>query len=174
METFELDVSFAVDLQRVLRAFWDLEDWPSLTTHVRKIEMHYCDENVQVLTMHVVTNGHHDRFKSVRMKQGNGIYYLQPDPPPILRRHNGSWQFNAGPGSTIVTSRHFVDINTDVAAAFVRKAGLPVGDRTTTHQQIKNIICNNSLQTMLALKKRFEGEIGGLHVSRESYVMATT
>lgn len=172
MESFELDVSFAVDLQRVLQAFWDLEDWPSLTAHVRKIEMHYCDENVQVLTMHVVTKGQHDRFKSVRMKQGNAIYYLQPDPPPILRRHNGSWQFNTGPDGTIVTSRHFVEINTDVAAAFIHEAGLPAGNSTTTHQQIKNIICNNSLQTMLALKKRLEGEIGGLHVSKESHLMA--
>ncbi len=172
MENFEFDVSFAADLRRVLKAFWELEDWPSMAAHVREIEMHYADDNVQVLTMHVVTKGRHDRFKSVRMKQANTIYYLQPSPPPILRRHNGSWQFNEGVGGTVVTSRHFVEIETEAAATFLRQAGIPADDDDDTHQQIKTLIRNNSLQTMLALKKRLEETNGGTYDSREFSVEA--
>jgi hypothetical protein len=166
MEHFEFDVSFAADLKCVLDAFWDLEDWPSVAPHVRGIEMHYCDENVQVLTMHVVTKGRHDKFKSLRMRQGNAIYYLQPHPPAILLRHNGSWQFNAGSHETVVTSRHYVEINTVAAEIFLREIGLEPLDQVSTHQQIKTLIHNNSLQTMMALKKRLEQTNGEIYVSQ--------
>lgn len=166
MEPFEFDVSFAVDLQRVLDAFWELEDWPSVASHVREIEMHYCDENVQVLTMHVVTRGRHDRFKSLRMRQGTAIYYLQPNPPPILLRHNGSWQFSVEPSGTVVTSRHFIEVNVEAANVFLREIGAEVTDDLSTLQQIKALIRNNSLQTMLALKKRLEHTNGEIYVSQ--------
>jgi aromatase len=166
VEPFEFDVSFDVGLQRVLDAFWELEDWPSVASHVREIEMHYADENVQVLTMHVVTIGRHDRFKSLRMKQGTAIYYLQPNPPPILLRHNGSWQFKVERSGTVVTSRHFIDVNIEAANAFLREIGAEVTDDRSTQQQIKALIRNNSLQTMLALKKRLEHTNGETHVSQ--------
>lgn len=173
MESFEFDISVAADLSEVLEAFWKLENWPEVAQHVREIEIHYGDENVQVLTMHVVTKGRYDKFKSVRMKQDNAIYYLQPKPPPILHRHNGSWQFKAEAGRTVVTSRHFVEINTSEAAAFLRQANLTT-DGFDTHDQIKALIRNNSLQTMLALKARIEQRNGAAdvpHASR-SYVAA--
>jgi hypothetical protein len=114
--------------------------------------------------MHVVTKGRHDKFKSIRMKQGEAIYYLQPTPPPILHRHNGSWQFAQEAGKTVVTSRHFVEINTREAIDFLREAKLDKGNQVRTHEQIKNLIRNNSLQTMLALKNRIEQKNGGDYV----------
>jgi hypothetical protein len=164
VESFEFDVAVSAGLVDVVNAFWRLEDWPEVASHVREIEMHYCDENVQVLTMHVVTKGRHDKFKSIRMKQGEAIYYLQPTPPPILHRHNGSWQFAQEAGKTVVTSRHFVEINTREAIDFLREAKLDKGNQVRTHEQIKNLIRNNSLQTMLALKNRIEQKNGGDYV----------
>ena len=95
-----------------------------------------------------------------------------PSPPPILHRHNGSWQFGVCPNGTVVTSRHFVEINTEAAAAFLREAGVETQDADDTHQQIKNLIRNNSLQTMLALKKRLEQRNGRVYVSPEANLHA--
>ncbi len=163
MEPFEFDVEIVAEPQRVSSAFWNLEDWPAIAPHVRAIEMLYCDDNVQVLTMQVATKGRLDRFKSVRIRQGDTIFYFQPDPPPILRRHHGSWRMAAAPSGTIVTSRHFVDIDTDAAALFLHEIGVEAPDADSRRQQILELIRNNSLQTMLAVKKRLEQSKGGTY-----------
>lgn len=172
METFEFSVSIETEGERVLRAFWNLEDWPSVAPHVRNIDMHYCDNNVQVLTMHVSTRGRLDSFKSVRFKQGNSIFYFQPTPPPILRSHNGAWHFTPGLGNTVVTSRHFIEVDVEAAALFL--AGVDAAPPTTeaARRQVQALIHNNSLQTMLALKERLERSHGENYAEQEIDIVA--
>jgi hypothetical protein len=163
MVTFEIDIEYDAEPDRVLAAFWDLEDWPAVAPHVRAIEMLYGDDQAQILIMHVATKKKLDAFKSVRIKQRNTIFYFQPAPPTILRTHYGSWRFVATTDGTTVISQHTVDINTDAARSFLGDAEAQVQDADDVQQQIINLIRNNSLQTMMALKKRLEQTNGGTY-----------
>jgi aromatase len=168
MEVFEFAIQIKTDLAAVGKAFWDLEEWTKVAPHVREIEMLYRDENVQVLLMHVVTKNHHDKFKSVRYKQGNTIYYFQPTPPPILNAHRGFWRFEENEEGVSVISCHEIDVNVEGANAFLRNTGVEPVDAADTQRKIRNLITNNSLQTMNALKERLENEKGENHEGQEN------
>lgn len=163
METFEINVEYDAEPDRVMAAFWDLEDWPAVAPHVRAIDMLYGDDQAQVLIMQVATKQKLDAFKSVRIKQRDTIFYFQPAPPPLLRTHYGSWRFVATTNGTTVISQHTVDINTDAARSFLGNVEVQVQDAGGVQQQVINLIRNNSLQTMLALKKRLEQTNGGTY-----------
>ena len=170
MEVFEFAIQIKTDLAAVSKAFWDLEEWTKVAPHVREIEMLYADENVQVLLMHVVTKNHHDKFKSVRYRQGNTIYYFQPTPPPILNAHRGFWRFAEDEEGVSVISCHEIDVNVEGADAFLRKTGAEPHDAEQTRQKIRNLITNNSLQTMNALKERLENETGENYEGQENKI----
>lgn len=156
MESVEIRLPVAAEPEAVINAFWRLEEWPSVARHVRRIEMHYGDERVQVLTFHVETRGRLDAFQSVRFRQGNTIYFFQPSPPPILNRHHGSWRIKPSENGALIISSHALDINVKAAATFLklpREAGA-----YTIRRGIRQIIRNNSLQTMGALKARLESK----------------
>ena len=127
MERIEFSIDVDATVARVLSAYWELEDWPSIAKHVRAIDMHYEDERVQVLTMHVQTRARLDRFQSVRICQGQAIFYFQPTPPPALAQHYGWWRVSEVPGEpemTRVTSEHFLDIRLPEATRFLADAGI--------------------------------------------------
>jgi hypothetical protein len=168
MEVFDFAIQIKTDLAAVTKAFWDLEDWTKVAPHVREIEMLYADENVQVLMMHVVTKNHHDKFKSVRYRQGNTIYYFQPTPPPILNAHRGFWRFVEDEQYVSVISCHEIDVNVERANTFLRGTGAEQTDAADTRQKIQNLITNNSLQTMNALKERLENETGENYEGQEN------
>jgi aromatase len=168
MEVFEFAIRIKTDLAAVSKAFWDLDEWTKVAPHVREIEMLYADENVQVLLMHVVTKNHHDKFKSVRYKQGNTIYYFQPTPPPILNAHRGFWRFAEDEEGVSVISCHEIDVNVEGADAFLRNTGAEPQNAEDTKQKIQNLIRNNSLQTMNALRERLENEKGENYEAQEN------
>ena len=163
METFEINVEYEAEPGRVMAAFWDLEDWPAVAPHVRAIDMLYGDDQAQVLIMQVATKQKLDAFKSVRVRQRDTIYYFQPAPPPLLRTHYGSWRFVGTANGTTVVSQHTVDIDTDAARSFLGNVEVHVQDAGGVQQQVINLIRNNSLQTMLALKRRLEQTNGGTY-----------
>src|ERR1044072_1264444 len=165
MSKFEVKVEIASDIETVMKAFWELEDWPSVAKHVRAINMIYADENVQVLNMHVETRNHHDIFKSVRYRDDNNIYFFQPAPPPILNRHWGSWKFTAAGAWVTVTSFHDMDVDLTGSAAFLSQTGIDAVDSDEVLKKITELIENNSLQTMNALKNRLERENAKSHAA---------
>lgn len=171
MQTFEFDVEIAADTRSVIDAFWTLEDWPAVAPHVRGIDLLYNDDNAQVLLMHVQTKGQLHSFKSVRVKQPDAIYYFQPDPPPILRRHHGAWKFTSGATVTTVTSLHTIEVDKRNAVAFLLDTGHKEVDPEDAPQLIQELIRNNSLQTMLALKKRIE-QTGGAYAPQQNIARA--
>lgn len=160
MNTFEFSVDVAVPPERVLEEYWKLERWPEVAPHVRAIDILHGDENTQVLVMTVSTRGRIDAFKTVRVRERNLIRYLQPAPPPILRHHHGSWLFDATETGTRVISRHTIDVNVMAAGEVLHALGQPCGDERAVRAGIEELIRNNSLQTMLALRHRLEKEVG--------------
>lgn len=158
--TFECDVIVAgVDPARVLEAYWRLERWPEVAPHVVAVDLLHGDEEAQVLVMTVETRGRIDTFKSVRVREGSVIRYIQPRPPRILRHHHGSWSFEACDGGTRVVSTHVVDVDVDAAAAVLREIGVPFSGEDDVRAAIQRLIRSNSEQTMLALQQRLETEV---------------
>jgi hypothetical protein len=163
METVEITIDIAAPFHRVLHALWELESWPEITPHVRRIEMHFRDETVQVLTMHVATGQRLDSFKSVRILQPAAIFFFQPTPPTALLRHFGWWRLAAIGEATRVTSEHQIEIDPRAGAEFLAGAGVPAADDEEIRGALHRIIGKNSLQTMTALKERLESQRGGSH-----------
>lgn len=158
--TFECDVIVAgVEPARVLDAYWRLERWPEVAPHVIAIDLLYSDEEAQVLVMTVETRGRIDAFKSVRIREGSVIRYIQPRPPRILRHHHGSWSFESAAGGTRVVSTHVVDVDVAAAAEVLREIGVPFDGDAGVRGAIERLIHSNSLQTMRALQQRLETEV---------------
>lgn len=166
METFSVGIRIARDARTVLDAFWRLESWPEVAPHVLKIDMLYADAQAQVLKMTVQSRGRTDVFKTVRILQGDCIFYYQPEPPPFLRRHYGWWEVASEQGATIITSRHEVDLHLDVATRYLTETGAALTGPEDVRAQMLELIRNNSLQTMLGLKRRMENLEEVSHASR--------
>lgn len=165
--TFECEVVVAgVDPARVLDAYWRLERWPEVAPHVVAIDLLYGDDEAQVLVMTVNTRGRVDAFKSVRVREGAVIRYIQPHPPRILRHHHGSWSFEPHDGGTRVVSTHVIDVDVAAAALVLSEIGVPFSGEDDVRTAIERLIRGNSLQTMRALQQRLEMEVS--HVAQAS------
>jgi len=156
MEIFNVKLAVAATTPAVISAYWSLQNWPEIAPHVCEITMHYADEAIQVLTMTVKTKGKTDAFKSVRIRQANAIHFFQPCPPLFLSHHTGCWQFNSQGNATVVTVEHAIEVNIPAARAFLGMNTSAINDSNTVCNSIREIISNNSLQTMTAIKVRLE------------------
>jgi aromatase len=156
MQLFDFDVKICASVEDVSHEFWSLSSWRKIAPHVREITMHYDDGQVQVLTMVVDTRGRIDSFKSVRMRRGNTIHYVQPSPPPTLLFHEGSWSFAPAPDGTIVTSQHRIEVCLEEAERFLEQTGARPATDDDVREGLAAVIRNNSLQTMLGLKAHIE------------------
>jgi len=104
----------------------------------------------------VNTRGRIDSFKSVRIRRGNTIHYIQPAPPATLLGHEGSWSFAPAPDGTIVTSEHRIEVCLEQAGRFLEQTGARPASEQEIREGIAGVIKNNSLQTMLGLKSHIE------------------
>lgn len=189
MESLEFAVEIAAPAARVMREFWELDDWPAVATHVQAIDMHYRDDEVQILTMQVASNGHAERFRSVRIRQPGAIFFFQPQPPPALTSHYGWWRISEGAAGTAVASQHCFEVEpvaaarllaaagrngghatadagapaaaADPASAGAAAPGRPAASISELRDGLRRILHHNSLQTMLALKRRLEAAAAG-------------
>ena len=160
LQTFDFSVHFDASRDRVFGAFWSLADWPAVAPHVRRIEMHFEDDSTQVLTMHVETRGRHDAFQTVRVRQQDSIFFIQPRPPALLRRHWGWWHVLGSDSGTEVRSEHTVQVEPVGAERFLRSIGVEAASAEDVTVRLIEIIRNNSRQTMLALKEKLEQQVG--------------
>ncbi|MHC2295394.1 SRPBCC family protein [Bradyrhizobium barranii] len=155
MRDFETAVEIGRDLSEVMNAFWRLETWPTFTRHVRQIDIHYEDGNVQVLSMHVDSRGKRDVFKTVRIRQPDVIHYFQPIPPPTLLFHRGSWEFAEIQGGTKITCRHSMVVNPTGCQQFFLATGKILSESEAT-DELESLIRHNSNETMNAVKRQLE------------------
>lgn len=158
METisFELDIGRTVPV--VMDKFWAAERWPEVAPHVKNVEIHFSDDNVQVLSMTVQTGDRQDVFKTVRIRQPDGIFYFQPRPPALLRRHCGWWEMRPNGSRTVLVSRHELEIDLPAAERFLAQARVPVEGDEAVKAAVRELIRRNSYQTVLGVKRRLEEE----------------
>jgi hypothetical protein len=151
MHTVDLILEYANPPSEVEHAFWRAEAWPGLTEHVVGLQIHYEDNITQVLTMEVVSKGKHAAFRSIRCKQGQRIYYFQPEPPPFLQQHAGYWEITPSAVGTLVHSRHYFLLNDPQAVAFATTV-LGWDGKGSVADCIGTLLQSNSRQTMEALR----------------------
>ena len=154
MNTFSFEMDYPTTPAEVFDAFWSLEDWPKVARHVTGIEMCYADEQVQVLIMHVQTGDRRDAFKTVRIRQGQSIFYFQPSPPPALRLHSGWWHVTEGPEGAKVQSEHNFEVRLEGARRFLDSVGRSADSDQAVIREVQEVLHHNSRQTMVALRDR--------------------
>lgn len=164
MRSFEFDVDISAPPTEVVKAFWDVQNWPALAPHVRAMHIHYDDGVVQVVTMDVLTRGHETSFKSVRLRNGNCIAYIQPEPPAALHAHRGSWTFLGSPAGTTVTCRHEIEVNQAPARDFLTAAKIAT-PADQVEERMQDVIKSNSLQTIQALRTSLESQRSRRHAA---------
>jgi hypothetical protein len=165
MESFCVSVCISRELPAVRHALWHLEDWPAIAPHVLAVEVEFACDDVQVVWMTVLSRGNTDRFRSVRIRQDDAIFYFQPRPPAFLRRHYGWWILRTEGGQTIVDSRHELELNPEEAGQYLAATGSPPASCDDAQKRIVDLIRHNSTQTMLGLKRKLEPVREAAHVA---------
>lgn len=103
----------------VYRLLADVAGWPGLLPHCDGLTIRYDDGAHQEFTMDVRTASGDERFRSVRFCDDRAltIDYFQPEPPPVMTRHSGSWEVRSTGEGCEVISRHTALLAVDAAAA---------------------------------------------------------
>lgn len=110
MPTASAAAAFPAPVDQALDMFWDIDRWRELWDPIERVEMTYEDPQRQEFVMHVHRGGRLERVRTIRYLRPTSIEFFSPEPPPMMRRHVGEWQFAAdgGSGSVVRAVRHYV------------------------------------------------------------------
>ncbi|MGW1375047.1 aromatase/cyclase [Streptomyces sp. NPDC002446] len=126
----------------------DVAGWPKLLPHCEGLELRHDDGRHQEFVLEVRTAAGAEAFRSVRHCDAErlSIVYFQPEPPPLLLRHEGSWQVSAaaGGGSEVV-SRHTAVLDPVACAQAFGTAEL-----RQHKQRVREMLDGNSRRTVEA------------------------
>ena len=119
----EDEFSFAFESSRIIpfqaediyHLLADVANWSNLIPHCQAIDLLYDDGSNQEFIMEVGTPYGNERVRSIRRCHQNilSIEYFQPEPPPVMTRHCGSWMLNSVPNGTQVLTRHEFSLNSE-------------------------------------------------------------
>lgn len=125
----------------------DVAGWPKLLPHCDGLVLHYDDGRHQEFVLDVRTAEGPETFRSVRHcdQEELSIVYFQPQPPPLLRRHEGSWRVRAAEGGSEVVSRHTAVLD---RATCARAFG--TNDLRTQKERVRELLDANSRSTVEA------------------------
>ncbi|MFE0193776.1 SRPBCC family protein [Streptomyces sp. NPDC058989] len=126
----------------------DVAGWPKLLPHCEGLELRHDDGRHQEFVLEVQTAAGAETFRSVRHCDAErlSIVYFQPEPPPLLLRHEGSWQVRAaaGGGSEVV-SRH-----TAVLDAVACEKAFGTAELRECKRRVRDLLDGNSRRTVEA------------------------
>jgi aromatase len=146
------------DPGELYRLLADVALWPAVLPHCESLRVLYDDAVHQEFTMHVTTPGGIETFRSIRHCDAETltITYFQPEPPPMLGRHHGSWEVRGlGAGSEVV-ARHTVLLDRPACA---RELG--TADLREQEGRVRERLRANSRLTLEALAGWLDTHQGG-------------
>lgn len=139
-------------LDRVFECFWDVERWPVITPHVKRIEMRSRTPDHQEFSMTVESGGALHAVESVRDAITNRrITYRQTRPPAFLREHTGEWIFEPVAGGTRVTLIHRAVLDLPGAPAL-----LGVASALEAAEKVARALKENGSRTIHAVREFLE------------------
>lgn len=112
---FEESILISLPANKVYEHLQNITRWPERLPHCNKVDVIYDDGIDQEFYMEVDVNGKNEKIRSIRhCEVPYLITYFQPNPPPILKKHRGSWRIQSiEPDKTLLTSYHFIEIHSD-------------------------------------------------------------
>uniref|UniRef100_A0AAU2VC28 SRPBCC family protein n=1 Tax=Streptomyces sp. NBC_00003 TaxID=2903608 RepID=A0AAU2VC28_9ACTN len=139
---------------QVYAALADASAWPRMLPHCEKLDLLYDDSRHQEFVMHVRTAQGSESFRSIRQCDSNAltITYFQPEPPAMLRRHQGSWQVRGVAGGSEVIAKHTVLLDAAVCAEMYETT-----DRKAHKSQVRSLLEGNSRLTVDACMNWLNG-----------------
>jgi hypothetical protein len=155
-------INIDCSLDQVYSCFWRAELWPTITQHVKKIEMLDESTTYQRFRMQVLSNNKLFSMETERIGELNHrISYRQTTPPRIFDEHTGEWLFAQRGTETVVTVIHHVLINEEQA-----RATFNVDTLSEAEQIIAATLKRNGSMTMMAVKELLErrkASVGVVH-----------
>ncbi|MFI6768559.1 SRPBCC family protein [Streptomyces sp. NPDC050355] len=132
----------------------DVAGWPKLLPHCEGLELRHDDGRHQEFVLEVRTAAGAEAFRSVRHCDAErlSIVYFQPEPPPLLLRHEGSWQVRAADdGGSEVVSRH-----TAVLDAVACEKAFGTAELREHKRRVRDMLDGNSRRTVEACAQALE------------------
>lgn len=117
LHTFEDKVVLDAPAAELYEFVYRSDRWPDHVPHVGRVELTEDEPGVQLMEMDTVTAGSVPHTtRSIRIcLPAERIDYKQLVPPAMLFGHSGSWEFADSADGAVVTARHLVAINPEVA-----------------------------------------------------------
>ena len=153
VDNSEDEFSFAFESSRIIpfqaediyHLLADVANWSNLIPHCQTIDLLYDDGSNQEFIMEVGTPYGNERVRSIRRCHQDilSIEYFQPEPPPVMTRHCGSWMLNSVPDGTQVLTRHEFSLDSDACLQVFGDGNLEF-----YKQKLHQALETNSLNTL--------------------------
>ncbi|MCA8277169.1 SRPBCC family protein [Burkholderia sp. AU30280] len=115
--SFETRHSLPFPPDKVYDVLADVASWPDVLPHCERIDILHDDTVNQEFLLTIAAERGGERFRSIRRCDANAlsIRYFQPEPPALLRAHEGEWRVVASAAGCEVISAHRIRIDEDMA-----------------------------------------------------------
>ena len=106
----------------VRSCFWDIEKWNSIWQKIETVKVLYQNPVIQEFQMKVWRNDILENIRSIRFLEENGIDFFSPDPPPMMKWHQGQWLFSkVNDNQTLVTAQRQYELKDSTNATEFKK-----------------------------------------------------
>ncbi len=150
---FKNGIEINATAEQVFNLLYNVQEWPQLLPHCKKINMLYEDGHNQEFEMTVI--GAQDKLevmRSIRHGHANNlIEYFQPSLPPALKRHEGKWLITETEHGIYLEAWHSITLSEEGVKNFW-------GDLAMEQalKYVEQAIERNSMTTMQTIKSYLE------------------
>jgi len=150
---FSSGIEIKATAEQVFNLLYNVQDWPQILPHCKKIKMIYEDGRNQEFEMTVIgAQENLEVMRSIRHGYANTtIEYFQPSLPPALQRHEGKWIITEAENGVYLEAWHSIALSEEG----VRKLWGEIKMEKAV-QLVQQAIEKNSMITMQTLKAYLE------------------
>jgi aromatase len=147
--SFSDSVNIEASPELVYALLWEVERWPSVLPHVRRVTLHEQTDHYQDFEMEAAGQAGPLVSRSLRWGVlGRRIQYEQVQPPPLFRCHRGAWILEPLGDSVTVTAQHTIELEPEqiVPALGQDCSSLEANTR------VRHLVGGHSLSTLRVVK----------------------
>jgi ribosome-associated toxin RatA of RatAB toxin-antitoxin module len=151
---FSDELRVAAAAERVYSLLWEVERWPQMLPHVKRIAVHSQNADYQDFEMETVGPAGAHVNRSTRWGSPHAaIRYEQTQPPRLFRVHRGVWTIEAGDGGVTVKSAHSIELEPAQIEPVLGRPYSPVEAAVL----VRHFVGNHSTATLNVIKQLAEG-----------------
>ncbi|GLR08439.1 hypothetical protein COO59_14280 [Mixta theicola] len=147
LSSFTTRYSLPFAAKEVYDLLCNVHQWQDILPHCEGVKMIYEDDKYQEFIMNVMGGAGEECFRSIRQcdKDAMEITYFQPEPPAVLKNHNGRWLVRSSGNGCEIISEHSLHIESEYCSTLFSD-----DDILRNKQRIKELIMKNSKATVEA------------------------